>query len=508
MIDAQDIADELIAAEREHKAIGQFSDNHPDFDLDTAYRAQRVFVQSKLDAGERFVGYKLGLTSRNKQQAMGVDAPLYGRVTSGMLCAYGEPVRLDRFIHPRVESEIAFLLARDIEPPATVISVLAATDVVFGAVDVLDSRYEGFKFTLTDVVADNASAGAFYLGPVARRPGELEDLRLLGCVVRVDGEVVMTAAGAAVMGHPAASVAWLANQLAAEGEGLQGRAAGLLRRGHRSGARGGRRQRHLRVRWAGVHRGGRRLTSWGRGMVLQSTAVVTTDAPERYAKQLLPHLGRKNTVETVEGERQRGRLAGQPSTSYYGPSSSGELTGYRRLFGTFHSRSTGTCVGCIGSASPCRVRSRNWPFFWCASPGSARIRQFQQMDTEGFIIVACRIGCWSPRRKPPSGSAYRSGRSNAWSRPAGCLRSTWSAWRAFALSDLEAYVNSLAENRLPTPTQGITMVGRDRRSFAVSMRPDSEAPGVQAPRSGQVDGDVTPHDDVGRSRRLRGGRGN
>jgi hypothetical protein len=120
-----------------------------------------------------------------------------------------------------VESEIAFLLARDIEAPATVTSVLAATEVVFGAVDVLDSRYESFQFTLTDVVADNASAGAFYLGPIARRPDELVDLRLLGCVVRVDGDVAMTAAGAAVMGHPAASVAWLANQLAAEGEGLR-----------------------------------------------------------------------------------------------------------------------------------------------------------------------------------------------------------------------------------------------------------------------------------------------
>ncbi len=152
---------------------------------------------------------------------MGLDAPLYGRVTSGMLSAHGEPVRLDRFIHPRVECEVAFLLARDVAAPATITSVLAATEVVFGAVDVLDSRYESFQFTLSDVVADNASAGAFYLGPVARRPDELEDLRLLGAVVRVDGEVAMTAAGAAVMGHPAASVAWLANQLAAEGEGLR-----------------------------------------------------------------------------------------------------------------------------------------------------------------------------------------------------------------------------------------------------------------------------------------------
>ena len=221
MIDAQGIADILITAERERKGIAQISDDHPDVDVATAYRAQQAFVQSKLDAGETFVGYKLGLTSRNKQQAMGLDAPLYGRVTSGMISTYGDPVRFDRFIHPRVESEIAFLLARDIDAPATVTSVLAATEVVFGAVDVLDSRYESFKFTLSDVVADNASAGAFYLGPVARRPDELVDLRLLGCVVRVDGEVVMTAAGAAVMGHPAASVAWLANQLVAEGEGLR-----------------------------------------------------------------------------------------------------------------------------------------------------------------------------------------------------------------------------------------------------------------------------------------------
>jgi 2-oxo-3-hexenedioate decarboxylase len=220
-ITAQQIADTLITSERERRGIAQFSDEHPDIPVATAYAAQRAFVQSKLDAGERLVGWKLGLTSRNKQQAMGLDAPLYGRVTSGMLSTYGEPVRLDRFIHPRVECEIAFLLARDVEGPATITSVLAATDVVFGAVDVLDSRYESFRFTLSDVVADNASAGAFYLGPVARRPAELEDLRLLGAVVRVDGEVAMTAAGAAVMGHPAASVAWLANQLAAEGERLR-----------------------------------------------------------------------------------------------------------------------------------------------------------------------------------------------------------------------------------------------------------------------------------------------
>jgi 2-oxo-3-hexenedioate decarboxylase len=219
-ITADEIAQVLIAGERDRTEVAQFSDTYPDVDTATAYRAQRAFVQSKLDAGERLVGYKLGLTSRNKQRAMGVDSPLYGRVTTSMLSTYGEPVPFSRFIHPRVESEIAFLLKDDVASPATVTSVLAATDLIYGAVDVLDSRYKGFRFSHTDVIADNASAGAFYLGPVARRPEELE-LHLLGCIVRVDGEVTMTAAGAAVMGHPAASVAWLANQLAAEGETLQ-----------------------------------------------------------------------------------------------------------------------------------------------------------------------------------------------------------------------------------------------------------------------------------------------
>ena len=219
-ITAQEIADDLVAAERERKEIAPFSDAHS-VDVTTAHEAQRLVVAAKLAAGETQVGWKLGLTSKNKQRAMGVDVPLHGRVTSGMLATYGEPVRLDRFIHPRVESEIAFLLARDVPAPATVTSVLAATDRVFAAVDVLDSRYTGFRFTHEDVIADNASAGAFYLGTGARPPAELVDLRLLGAVVRVDGEVTMTAAGAAVMGHPAAAVAYLADELAGRGELLQ-----------------------------------------------------------------------------------------------------------------------------------------------------------------------------------------------------------------------------------------------------------------------------------------------
>jgi 2-oxo-3-hexenedioate decarboxylase len=221
MIDADQIATELASAERERKELQPFTDTYPDLDEDTAYAAQWAWVQAKLDAGEKLVGAKLGLTSKVKQQVMKVDNPLYGWVTSSMLAPYGEPVELSTLIHPRVEPEIAFLLGRELSTPATVTSVLAATEAVFAAIDVLDSRYENFRFRLPDVIADNASAGLFLLGPKAMRPADLDDLRLLGCVLRVNGNVESTAAGAATMGHPAASVAWLANRLAAREQRLQ-----------------------------------------------------------------------------------------------------------------------------------------------------------------------------------------------------------------------------------------------------------------------------------------------
>jgi 2-oxo-3-hexenedioate decarboxylase len=225
MIEASQIAEVLASAERDRKELTPFTDEHPDLDVQTGYDAQWAGIERRLAAGERLVAAKLGLTSKAKQRVMNVDAPLYGWVTDRMLLPYGEPVELSRFIHPRVEPEIAFLLARPVAAPATVTSVLAATEAVFAAVDVLDSRYENFRFKLPDVVADNASAAGFLLGPRAVPPAQLEDLRLLGCVLRVDGDVVATAAGAAVMGHPAASVAWLLNRLAERGQTLD---AGML----------------------------------------------------------------------------------------------------------------------------------------------------------------------------------------------------------------------------------------------------------------------------------------
>lgn len=220
MIDVRQVVEDLAVAEREHKAIDPFTDAHPDFDMEAAYEAQRLSVQAKVDAGDPVVGAKLGLTSRAKQLAMNVSDPLYGKVTRSMLAPFGEAIELSELIQPRIEPEVAFLLGEDLEGAATVTEVLAATEAVFAALDVLDSRYRDYRFTLADVVADNCSAGKFLLGPRALPPTELPDLRLLGCVLRSDGDVVATAAGAAVMGHPAASVAWLVQRLGERGESL------------------------------------------------------------------------------------------------------------------------------------------------------------------------------------------------------------------------------------------------------------------------------------------------
>lgn len=224
-MEAAEIAKTLADAEGNRTALTPFSDQAA-LDMAVAYDAQWLNVQRKLDAGDTLVGAKLGLTSRVKQKTMNVDDPLYGWVTSSMILEHDEPVDLSRFIHPRVEPEIAFLLGEDITAPANVASVLSATEAVFGAIDVLDSRYADFKFTLPDVAADNASAGGFYLGGRAVHPSELPiDLALVGAVLRADGQVMATGAGAATMGHPAAAVAWLANRLHERGQHLK---AGMI----------------------------------------------------------------------------------------------------------------------------------------------------------------------------------------------------------------------------------------------------------------------------------------
>jgi 2-keto-4-pentenoate hydratase len=198
------IADVLIAAERERRPVPPFTRRLPFLDVQTAYQAQTLFVEHRVAAGEHVIGAKLGLTSAVKRKALNIHEPVFGRLTSGMVVPHGEPVRLRELIHPRLEPEIAFLIRERIEAPTTVAAVLAATEAVLPAIEVVDSRYAD-PFRLPDSVADNAGAARVVLGTQARRPSDLVDLSVLGCVFRRRGGIE-TAAGGAVMGHPAAAL--------------------------------------------------------------------------------------------------------------------------------------------------------------------------------------------------------------------------------------------------------------------------------------------------------------
>jgi 2-keto-4-pentenoate hydratase len=213
------IADALIMAERTRTPIAPFTRKLPFLDVQTAYTAQGLFVEHRVSAGETVIGTKLGMTSGVKRKALNIHEPMFGRLTSGMVVPHGEAVHLGELIRPRAEPEIAFLMARRVEAPTTIAAVLAATDAVLPAIEVFDSRYAE-PFRLPDSVADNAGAARIVLGAQARKPAELVDLAVLGCVFRSRGRLD-TAAGGAVMGHPAAALVWLAQALAARGECIE-----------------------------------------------------------------------------------------------------------------------------------------------------------------------------------------------------------------------------------------------------------------------------------------------
>ena len=193
--DLTPFVDRLLGAVATRTGTAPLTDSM-ELDEATALDVQDAVVRARVDAGHAIVGAKLGLTSVAKQKQMNVDRPLYGWLTADMQVDTGAAVRCDTYIQPRVEPEIAFLLGRDLEgPTVTAAQVLAATEAVFGAIDVLDSRYAGYKFTFNDVTADNASSAGFILGGTAMDPYGI-DLRLVGCLLEKNGELISTAAGA------------------------------------------------------------------------------------------------------------------------------------------------------------------------------------------------------------------------------------------------------------------------------------------------------------------------
>jgi len=183
-------------------------------------RVQDVVRADRLAAGERLVGAKLGLTSRAKQRTMGVAQPIVGFLTDAMRLGAGDDEQvLAATAQPRVEPEVAFRLARDLDRPLTPWTAERAIDAVAVAVEVIDSRYAAFGFRLPDVVADNTSAAGFLVGSWTH-PRQAGDLPTAGCVLSVDATVVRTATGAAILGHPLRALVHLSEHLARRGEAL------------------------------------------------------------------------------------------------------------------------------------------------------------------------------------------------------------------------------------------------------------------------------------------------
>lgn len=215
------VAEILLTAERSQTPRTSIRAEWPELTLDVAYAAQDIALADRLAHGEVITGIKLGLTSRAKQQQMGVDEPSVAWLTDAMALPTGLPIPRDRLIHPRAEPEIAFVLGRELRGPGvTAAQALAAVEYAMGAIEIIDSRYSGFKFSLEDAVADNNSSGVYLTGPVIRQVDEL-DLGLEACLLEVDGDVVDSATGSAVLGYPGEALAFAANTFGARGVTLQ-----------------------------------------------------------------------------------------------------------------------------------------------------------------------------------------------------------------------------------------------------------------------------------------------
>ena len=207
------LADRVEAAQLSAKPIQKLTDDYPQMGLADGYAVQSELRRRWIARGHRLVGWKAGLTSKAKMVQMGVDVPSIGFLMSDMARAENSAVRTDDLVHPRVECEVAFVTKASLSgPQCTREQVLAATDFVLPAIEIIDSRFSGFKFDLASVVADNGSSARFVAGGRPRAVGDI-DLRTLGMVMEKNGEIVGLGASGAVLGHPADAVAMLVKVL-------------------------------------------------------------------------------------------------------------------------------------------------------------------------------------------------------------------------------------------------------------------------------------------------------
>ena len=212
------LAEHLENAELQAYEVTKITDDYPNMTFTDATDVQWEIRRRKMSRGHKIVGMKMGLTSWAKMKQMGVEMPCYGFLADYFSLPDGAQVPFDELIHPKVEAEIAFVTNKELSGKnLTVEEVLAATELVVPAVEIIDSRYKDFKFDLTSVQADNSSSTRFVVGSHAAKPEDF-DWSTIGVVMQKNGEIIELGAGAAVLDHPAASVAMLATMLAERNE--------------------------------------------------------------------------------------------------------------------------------------------------------------------------------------------------------------------------------------------------------------------------------------------------
>ncbi len=214
-------AEALRVAMINKQPISALSEQKPDITIEEAYQIQLINVEEAVKAGKRIVGKKIGLTSVAMQKFLGVNEPDYGHLLDTMVWDEEIPISLSNLLQPKIEAEIAFVLSEDLQGPGvTLTDVLRATAGVIPSFEVIDSRIKDWKIKIQDTIADNASSAGITLGSQLI-PVNQVDLKYVGMVLQKNGQIIETAAGAAVMGHPALAVAWLANKLGSMGIGLK-----------------------------------------------------------------------------------------------------------------------------------------------------------------------------------------------------------------------------------------------------------------------------------------------
>ena len=216
-----ELAADLAQAERSREPIAPLTAAHPDIDVVDAYEIQLINIRQRIAEGARVLGHKVGLSSKVIQQMMGVDEPDYGHLLDEMQLFEDTPVKASRYLWPRVEVEVGFILNADLPgADCTEDDVLAATEALVPSIELIDTRITDWKIELCDTIADNASSAGFVLGEARVSPRDI-DVKGIDAVLRCNGEVVAEGRTDAVLGNPVTAVAWLARKVESFGVRLR-----------------------------------------------------------------------------------------------------------------------------------------------------------------------------------------------------------------------------------------------------------------------------------------------